>query len=364
MGKRIISAPQAGILLTLCQLFNALLFSPLSHKNQDSSMLLYGSLLAIGLTLVLLIPAYCYFWGQPNADFLNDCRRTGKWFGRICTFLYWVLLVAVLVHTATKFCFFMTVAIFPNASVWVILAAFFIACAYGASMGLEGLVRAAAIMAVFLVAAMFAVDFSLLPDMEALNLRPFLTEQTGGVLEIAWEQASNNMALILLPLIMSRVKGTFGKVLAWMIPLGGILTVSVFAATILVLGDFLQNQSFPFYSIASIAKTPVFQRLDVMQMSIWVLVVYIRMAAFLLFATELLQRMIPRRFHKVGYWISLALLFAVSVFLVQYINHEQVGRALWGADLLLLLFIVVIPVILLWKRRGKHEKATASSAAS
>lgn len=354
MGKRIISAPQAAVLLTLCQLFNALLFSPLAHENQDSSLLLYGSLAAVGLTIVLLLPAFCYFWARPNTNILDDCLRTGTVFGRICLFLFWLLLMATLLHTAAKFNFFMTVAIFPNASSWLVLAAFLIACAYGASMGLEGLARAAGIMIIFLVAAMLWVDFSLLKEMQPLNIRPLLPEQAGSILEIAWEQVTNNMALALLLLLMPRVKGSFGKVICWFIPMAGLLTVSVFAVTVLVLGDFLQNQSFPFYSIASIARTEIFQRLDVIQMSIWVLVVYVRMSVFLLFATELLQRMLPKRLHKAGFWSSLILLFGGSGALVQFVNHQEVGRAMWGTDVLLLLLLMAVPLILLLKRRGKH----------
>lgn len=356
-----ISTAQAVSILTISQLFSVLLFSPLGYSVSDASYLVYGSMVGVLIQVILLLPMWMFFrTGQEDVFLL--CRQGGAWLKGFGVLML-LLLLGGLFQTAVRFQFFITVAVFSDASTAVVLLALMVAVVYGASMGLEGIVRAGSIIAVVGLFLMVLSQGTLLEEIDWINLRPIDQNGTFAILQIGWEQATNNTTLLLLVLLAPKVKGSFQKMAGLYLLLAGGLSVLLYLFCVLVLGDYLATQSFPYYSMASIASTDIFQRLDALQMSLIVLVAYLKMAIFFLFFAKYLQRFLPKSWHAVGFWGSAGLVFLGSLGLSWWVARYKVYNQMAGTDVAMLLVLVVLPVLLLWKG-GCHEKSGKSCGVS
>ncbi len=354
MRGRIISLPQAVVILAICQLFHAFLFSPLTYQ-QNASVLFYGSIVGMLLTVLLLLPALFYYHKYPDGAVLEDSLLHLPLFGKgsliACLFLF----IGVLLLTAVRFSFFITVAIFPNASVLLTLILFFIAVAYGASMGIEGIVRAATILAVLLLAIMLLVHFGLLSYYNPVLLELPYEQSFIDILDTAWQQVSNNVTLVLAILLAPHIKQSFTKMIGWFVLVAGILTVLIFLSIVLVYGDFLVQQTFPYYSLSTIANTTLIQRMELLQMTLWVVVSYLRMAIYLVMGVEILKLLLPPKMHKGAFWGLVGFLFLVSVWLMEQVEGKPVSYDQIGTDLVLLFLLIVLPTVVHLKRRKGHE---------
>lgn len=298
MPEEKISAGQAAILLFLSQAFNTLNYIPAFHEVPDATAQLRGTGVALLLQLLFLIPALLLerkYEGQ-NVISMGYCHW--RPLGVAFAILYAFAMLTQLIGSLVGFEYFLTNAVFPNASVVLIVLTMGGACFWAARHGLQSLARSAGVIFVFFVLSALFISGASIFSINRLNLRPSLSQPLRGTIQAGFSTLSKSSELYLLLLLFPKIKGRKLHT-ALGLTLGGFVFQFVTSFLILaVLGEFGRKQTFPYYTLASISELSIFQRLDSLHMAIWTFITFLRLTLLILLIVYCLKTVLPTKVHS------------------------------------------------------------------
>ncbi len=359
MEKNQISTAQVIFLLFLSRLFTSLTYYPDISRPVSGTATLYSYGIGALVELLLFLPILVMAKRFPLRSIGMNLRAALGRFGGLAVWLYYLYLVLLAAHTLAHFQFFMTNAVFPNGSVWIIILPMLAVSMYAAHIGIEGIARSGFLIFIgFLIAFCFII-FSSLSDVEWGNIYPIqgdaIKELTVGSYGITVRTTEPVLLAFLLPYLNDKpTKAAFGFVLLSTV----ILFVSGFFI-LTVLGSFSYSQTFPFYALATLSEVSTFQRMDALYMGIWVLVGFVKLSVLLIVAKDLFILLFPDRFRSrsrsYGLWITgfLVFLFALpACFHFQLLSRSY---RLVNNGVVILLFVVFFPTVFLLRQWGKKK---------
>ncbi len=355
-----ISSAQAIVLLFVCRMFYTVTYSPGAEEIQSSAIIL-GDVIAVFVTAIILIPLFILMRKGAVIDIIHASSSIAPTFGMIVSIYYLLLLALEQINTVTHFTVFITNAVFPDISAILIIITFVLACMYGAYQGIEGIARAAGIIFVIFIVSILFIVTAAIPNTNWLNLRPLVGDYQRQVISSILDNVSLNIEFVMFLLLFPKVKGSFNRISFWYLTWSEIALLIVGTTTVLVLGEYLTKQVFPFYSIASIIESNVIQRLDAVHMALWVLVSYIKAAVYFYLLNDLAARLLKKQVRKLPLWAFAALVVIGSYLITQnYKSSATVIEKVLGTTIPMLIAVLVIPVILLIAGKGKkihHENS-------
>lgn len=356
MTKRVeISASQMVTLLFLSRAFTLLTYSTKADQTSQHTGILISLALSAVLYVVALIPTFLLARKRRDYSIIEWSFAVKPWFGKGVAAIYFAFLVLVTANTISHFEFFLTSAIYPNASPTLFVVLFLLAVAYAVYMGLEACARMSGFVFWGVAAGTAFLFLCLFQKADAIYLRnPFntdlmstLTTGLGGVgasLEIV-------TILLLIPMVRGNLPKATG-VLSFMIMLYYQL-VSIF--TITSLGEYAQTHLFPIYSLAAIAEFSVMQRLDSLFLTMWVFIAFVRTALFFYLAVHMLGYLLPKRAAAKGIGIVGAIVLPLSLFLATNYNFMRMVREFFASGIMVAFFLLVVPGIVLFTAARKKE---------
>ncbi len=299
MLKPKISMPQIVMLLTLSRMFYTLNGILLGTGDGYGMAYLWAIPLSALLQFIVVLPAL-FLSRRQGTSFITAgyslWGKGGKVMALICGVYF--LLSAVLTVFSTEQ--FMVNAAYPEASPIFFVLTLTLAAAYAAHLGLESIARSGFIIFIIFVCG---VLFAFLGNLEQINLifiRPLGTGGFGEVLRIAVNLTARSPEILLFAILLPNLgknRGVKRGAIYYLLLSSLILEVIVFLISA-VLGQLAQEEAFPFYTVGTLAKISIFQRLDAVHMSVWVLTAFIRTGLYLWAAVELFQSLIPVKKHR------------------------------------------------------------------
>ncbi len=295
MEKNRISMLQLVILLFLSRQFTSLTYSPGIGTAVSGTATLYSYLIGAGVLLLLFLPLVIMANKYPERSVVMNLQAEFRGFGIFGGFLYYGYLVLSAAHTLAQFQFFMTNAVFPDASVWVILLPMLLVAVYAASVGIEGIARSGFLIFIGFVIAVAVILFSSIPNVELKNVYPLEQNRLQEIAMGTYGVVSRSAEPILFALLLPYVGGRTGKATVGFTLLSAAVQELTAFFILTVLGRFSYSQTFPFYSLASISEISIFHRMDALYMGIWVLVGFIKLALLLALANDTVKFLLPKR---------------------------------------------------------------------
>lgn len=293
-----ISMWQLVLLLTVSRVFCALNGVLLGTGGGYGVAYLIAIPLSALMQFILLLPVLYFSQKQGESIVETGYSLWGKG-GRALAFLlggYFLLQAVLTVFSAEQF---MVNAIYPQSSPAFFILTLVGACCYAAYLKLPSIARSGTIVFIVLICS---VAFAFLGNLGQINLifvRPLGTEGFGEVLRIAVSLTARSPEIwlfaVLTPYLSEdghRKRGVFYYLLFSSL----LLEIAVFLISA-VLGVLGEGEAFPFYTVGTLAKISILQRLDAVHMSVWIFVSFIRTGIFLWAAAELFCRMVssPKR---------------------------------------------------------------------
>ena len=254
-----------------CQLFVMLFVSRMvvnvtySSYHSNTATLRYGmlsALLALVATLLMAIPVFVMNKTNNGRTVTDNGYLLFKKWGAVIAVIYGLYFLWVLINTLSQFNIMVTNVLSPTASVFVLSLAVVVASMYGAYKGIEALGRASAVLFFFIVIALIILLCTLIPQADCRNIEPVTLQDTGGIAETALSMISKNSCIPALALLLPFAKGNFKKGIVWWAVAVYLSTALLIFIIIAVLGDYLETQIFPVYSITALASLGVTERLD------------------------------------------------------------------------------------------------------
>lgn len=292
MTKNHIGALPASTLIFCCRIFYLLTYSPRGPEYGGSASMtafLAAGLVSIGLCAV--------FWGllrRCGASGLPELfHRQGRVFAAFCELAVLLVLTGSALSTVMNASGFLTSAVYPGAGAQITAAAAMLVCAYGAYSGIEAVSRMALPVAAVFVAGLAVAAAGIAREIQPAYFTFAGAEAVPQVLELFFQALYHNTEVLLFLLLTDKVRGAGTAVYARGV-LGSMTfyQMSILLVTV-TLGPFAYVRSYPIYSMLAAAELSVVTRLDIINLLVWILVAFVRGAAYLYCMVGCVRRLAP-----------------------------------------------------------------------
>lgn len=295
MDKNQISVFQLVVLLYVCRSFN--LFTAILHDVGAG----YGAVhlaafpLAAVFQLALMAPAYLLTRATGRGLGESAAAVMGRWG------LWFPVLGAGYLLTTTSltvYCManFLVNTTFPGASALFFAGTLVLAAGYAASLGTEGIARAALILCVAFSLGLLAIFLGVIQRLDPLNIQPFpLNGGAAGVIRSAWKIAARSSPVFTFAALSHKTRGKgVGKGFLWYLLASLVLQEIVTFLVAAALGDLAAAKAFPLFTLTTVSQISVFQRMDALHLGVWTAISFLRIAANFCACGELLRPFAPK----------------------------------------------------------------------
>lgn len=287
-----------------------------SSYTSDVHSLHYGivaSLFAFLLTLIMLLPTYIMFKTNEGRTITDNGYLLFKKFGAVISIIYGLYFLWVLINTLSQFNVMVTNVLSPTASVFVLSVAVVTASMYGAYKGIEALGRASTIIFVMIITALIILFFALLPKVDFLNIEPVSFKNTADISEVTMNMLAKNSCIPAMAILLPFAKGKTGKKVVWWVVAVYVSTAIIILLITAVLGDYLETQVFPVYTVTAVASVGVVERLDGLFLGVWTAGMFIKVSLFIYLLSACVKRIFGETISRWSILICGVIVLLVSM---------------------------------------------------
>ncbi|MEE0266088.1 MAG: GerAB/ArcD/ProY family transporter [Acutalibacteraceae bacterium] len=320
-----------------------------SSYNADTASLRFGiisAFVALTGTLLMAVPVLFMFKTNNGRTVTDNGYMLFKKWGAAVAVLYGLYFLWVLINTLSQFNIMVTNVVNPTASSFVLSLAVVVASMYAACKGIEALGRASTIIFFFVVVALVILICALLPTADLLNIEPITVNHTENIIEITINMLSKNACIPALAILLPFATGNMKKAVVWWSVAVYLSTALLIFIIVSVLGDYLETQIFPVYSITALASLGVTKRLDGIFLGVWTAGLFVKTSLFMYLLSACVKRIFGEKISKWSILICGVLVLGVSVGIS---SADGLFNILFSDNVMLILTVltgVAIPLIL------------------
>lgn len=348
----------AGQLFTLAFLTRVIMMLTVDSRvagGKNLQDLTLSALCYLGLNLVLILPAWFLHRRYPELDLLEISGYAFGKAGGLIALLYAAYFLFINGYFVSNFQLFMQNEINTQVPVWVISVALLVVAAYGAFLGLESIARTSGFVLILAACGMIFLLVALNQELRAENFTPLLYDGPGQTLQGTLLFLSRSSFYCVIPFLLPKTQGALKcRYLFWNV--GLCLFFIVMIVTVCgTLGPVAGLQNFPVYTMAALAQSGPFQRLDAIYTGVWVMGLFLTTALDL----YLISLCISFLWGKIAGRVAI---LAGAVLLVvgcnTFLASGEVVAAVFGIQTILpatMITGVLLPIIILLAVRHKDK---------
>jgi len=261
---------QLGIVLALSRIFTEAANFPSDDINYGMQrftvIILSYVLLVIALTPVFLLTSR------------KDNSRIYLYHSKTAAIITVIYLIMASISTTTRLQFYTSSTIFDAASPWLLILFVSAVCLYGLFKGTSAVSRAGVIVSAFFLLLLGAVIIGISDEIHTEYLYPAIADRPSQLLGDVVAEFSKNGELVIFAALCSDVRKDAYKSLFVYIPVA--LTAQLLMTFLYntVMGEYLNVTSFPFYMLAALSDISLLQRLDGIDVVVWVMSAVIKIS--------------------------------------------------------------------------------------
>lgn len=264
---------QVGLVLVLSRIFS-------EAANFPSDDINYGMqrftviLLSYILLIITLIPLFIWSKKYGGISIYGKSRTAA-----IITVIY---LITAGVTTSTRLQFYASSTIFDAAPPWFIVLSLTVVCLYGIFKGVSAVLRTGIITCAGFLLLLITVLIGVSDNIELKYLYPSFADDTSSLFGQVMSEYSKNAEAVVFGALLQDIRKKPEKSLYVFLPISFITLMLMTFLYNTVLGEYLNVTNFPFYTLAALSDISVLQRLDGLDVVIWIMAAVIRTSLFIL----------------------------------------------------------------------------------
>ena len=358
-NTKTISYRQLAVLLVLSRLFSDgadLRAAQTGYSMQRFTVIVVSSL----IIFLLYLPLIIFASKHPSESVISVIAGKSRVLGWGCGLF---VTLALLLNAVSAVCsteLYSSSTVFAKAPMILLVLLPLAVCGIGAWKGIQGTARSGVLFgAVFLVFLVFIV-ISVWERFEWEWLYPAFLEEPELFAGQVVRQLGRNTELLAFGVLMEYADKKAAYTVFWYIPSIMLLQILKLLLQVIVLGPFLNSTSFPFFTISALSDIVLFQRLDGINVGVWLLLCIVKVTIALLCTRAVFTRLVGEKTGKWSVWVG-----TVAVALAALLLGGGSGSALSldsisASWIILLAGGVLIPVIaLIAAKTGKKREETA-----
>ncbi len=348
--KEKISAFQFFTMLFISRTLTTVTYLSSYTKDVRLSDMLVQPVFRITLGIVIMIPLYLICKKYNTTDLLNLANSKAISLCYVFVFFYFTVV------TIARLDVFAGTVVFPETDVNFLLVFAILLCSYGAYLGFEALGRSAVLSAVLVVPALVFIMATLVNKIDLLNLTPVFYNGITPVIKTAVDSVGQTVEYAIIAICLPKVSGNVKKGFFWWLILQILLMATMFFFATTVMGNFTGTQLFPFHTLASLAEFAMFDRLDAIFTSVWILCAFIKAGLLIYLQSDILHKAFEKIQRK-NFVVGLCAITIITNLLIA----SEFKRFLFVDNSIFKIVITgitafVIPLgILLIRRKGRRE---------
>lgn len=309
-------------------------------KSRYSFDLVYSTLIALGLTILISLPAVIMVSKQKNV--LSN---------RVLSPLYGAYFIFSGAVNICKFAVFSSTELNQNAKIIVLAGFMIIACTYAASLGIEAISRFGSMVFVLTLIGIIGVMIEGTSELSALNIFPVTQNQTDNIImNILFSVCSSNEIVMLIALA-PKVNGKIKKPFFCSMVAAYTAIMLLLAFTIGVLGDTASLAAYPLFQVAQISKMSSGERIEAIFTALWIFAAFLKIALFLYCGSVCFGG----RSHKVKCAASGLAMFAVSALILYSSAFESNQEAFSYIPFIAFAFVLPLFYLIFGRKKNKIE---------
>lgn len=307
------------------------------------------------LTLFMAMPVY-YMNKKFNGESVLDVSyNIFNRVGTVIAIIYAVYFVWVLCYTLSLFDLFVTDLMNPKISSVALSLAVIGASIYGSYKGVEALARSSSIVFISIVALVLFIVCALFSQVDKLNIEPLFNNGVNATVDGVLFMIARNSCIPVMAVALSLTNGGNTKIKKgifwWCFGIYATSAVLIYLSVGVLGRYYLATQTFPIYTVASVAQIGIFKRLDAVFLGVWTAGIFIKSSLFIYLVSLCIKKIWGEKASKIAIAVTGAIVFLCSFGIS---SSQTMVDILFNNYILLSLTIltaVVIPLILLLKKR-------------
>ena len=363
-NAKTISYKQLAVLLVLSRIFSE--GADFRAVETGYSMQRFTVILVSGIILFLLyLPIIFLANKRPSESVISVISEKSRVLGWVCGLFIVLSLLTGAVSSICSAGLYSVSTVFSEAPLYLFVILPLAVCGIAAWKGIQGSARSAvlfgAVFVVFLVFIMLSV-------WERFNwewLYPALLDEPGQFFGQVVRQLGRNSELLAFAVLMEYADKKAAYTVFWYIPSVMIMQGLKLLLQMIVLGPFLDSTTFPFFTISALSDIVLFQRIDGINVSVWILMCAVKVTVALLCTRAVFTRLVGERTGKWSVWAGAAAVALTSLLLGNSSSATLRIDGISSSWIILLAGGVLVPIIALIaakinrKREGEaHEKSS------
>jgi len=351
--KTVITAPQLFNMLFISRSLVNLTYNPVIYISGENIFdYIISSLISFLLNFILILPVYFLYKLDKNSDIIEKFTFIFKKTGIIFAFIYIIYFLLVNCYSLSSFNIFMTNAMNPDISAWLVSISVVLAACYGANKGIEGLARTCGVVLVMIIISLVFLICALLPEVDEINYTNFFQDgflqSSKGILM----NISQNFCIPALGILLPMAKGNIKKnIFFWNFYIH-VIWINVIFLLVGSLGDYLKTQIFPVYTAVSISKIGALKRLDAIYLGLWTMALFCKISLFLFLISQIFNKLFGEKAKKIS-------LYSSACFIIIFSSIFFENNFLYNLNFLFIFNILtafILPGILLLIFKNKNIK--------
>ena len=272
-----ISYIQLAVLLTASRLFSEAMNFPLStvqYGMQRFTVILtaYVILFIEYIPLILLSVKY------PGKSALGILAERSKALGWLYTIILTVSIVLASTSSICRMKFYASSTIFGQAPDYLLIILPLIVCAFAVWKGIGATARSGVVFAAVFVGFLILVSISTWNMFDVKWLYPAFIDRGDEFWGEVAEQVGSNSEIIFFSVLAEYAAEKSQRTVYLYVPLVMIILELMYLLEILLLGPFVGDTNFPFYTVSALSDIVLFQRLDGIDVAVWTLMCIVKIS--------------------------------------------------------------------------------------
>lgn len=288
-----ISSAQLVVLLFVTRAFLSMTYG-VAENGINIVLCMISILVSTAVQVLMITPPLIACEKNPDKDFLQLAYLKSPNLGRILSVCYGAYFIFEACRNMGIFSYFLKNQFLDYLPVPILIIALVAASVYGAGMGLQAIARTSVAAVVLFVAIFLIIIFGVTGEYDFYNIQlatPVSLNPMASFIKDVSDKIGRSTELVAFVFLIPYVNRKKAASAFTYLGIKLVFMELIVFYSALILGEYAENLSLPFYTLSTYAKTSIVERYDSIYMGVWTVGSFVKTVLLMYLAGKCLENL-------------------------------------------------------------------------